>query len=129
VSAFEVKTKLNKYFNIERMGEVQVLNTSMKYENQHEFYKPDVFGFQWKSMNKEIEIRMSIRAWQVLREEYPMTIPYIKPILGSDDCVLCVKVQSYIAPGRFVLGFFDEVKIIGSKEFIRYINGMVRKQR
>jgi predicted DNA-binding transcriptional regulator YafY len=129
VSAFEVKTKLNKYFNIERMGEVQVLNTSMKYEDQHEFYKPDVFGFQGKSMNKEIEIRMSIRAWQVLREEYPMTIPYIKPFLGSDDCVLCVKVQSYIAPGRFVLGFFDEVKIIGSKEFIRYINGMVRKQR
>jgi proteasome accessory factor C len=71
VSAFEVKTKQNKYFNIERMAEVEVLDSKMKYEKQHEFYKPDIFGFQGKSLNKEIEIQMSMRASLVLKEEYP----------------------------------------------------------
>jgi hypothetical protein len=57
ISAFEVKTKQNKYFNIERMAEVEVLDSKMKYEKHHEFYKPDIFGFQGKSLNKEIEIQ------------------------------------------------------------------------
>ena len=36
VSAFEIKTRLNKYFNIERMASVEVLETPMKHEAQHE---------------------------------------------------------------------------------------------
>lgn len=127
VSAYEVKTKQNKYFNIERMGSVEVLDTPMKYEPQHEFYKPDIFGFQGKSMNKEIEIQMSMRASLVLKEEYPMSIPYIKHIPDTDRYYFIAKVQSFQAPGRFVLGFLEDVKVVGSKDFIRYINRIVKK--
>lgn len=127
VSAYEVKTKQNKYFNIERMGSVEVLETPMKYEPQHEFYKPDIFGFQGKSMNKEIEIQMSMRASLVLKEEYPMSIPYIKHIPDTDRYYFIAKVQSFQAPGRFVLGFLEDVKVVGSKDFIRYINRIVKK--
>jgi predicted DNA-binding transcriptional regulator YafY len=127
ISAFEVKTKQNKYFNIERMAEVEVLDSKMKYENHHEFYKPDIFGFQGKSLNKEIEIQMSMRASLVLKEEYPMSIPYIIYILDTDRYYFMAKVQSFQAPGRFVLGFLEDVKVVGSKDFIRYINRIVKK--
>jgi len=127
VSAFEVKTKQNKYFNIERMAEVEVLDSKMKYEKQHEFYKPDIFGFQGKSLNKEIEIHMSMRASLVLKEEYPMSIPYIKHIPDTDRYYFMAKVQSFQAPGRFVLGFLEDVKVVGSKDFIRYISRIVKK--
>jgi proteasome accessory factor C len=127
VSAFEVKTKQNKYFNIERMGSVEVLDIPMKYESQHEFYKPDIFGFQGKSMNKEIEIQMSMRASLVLKEEYPMSIPYIKHIPDTDRYYFMAKVQSFQAPGRFILGFLEDVQVVGSKDFIRYINRIVKK--
>lgn len=127
VSAFEVKTKQNKYFNIERMAEVEVLDSKMKYEKQHEFYKPDIFGFQGKSLNKEIEIQMSMRASMVLKEEYPMSIPYIKHIPDTDRYYFMAKVQSFQAPGRFVLGFLEDVKVLGSKDFIRYISRIVKK--
>jgi len=129
VSAFEVKSKANKYFNIERMGDVQVLDIPMKYEQYHEFYRPDIFGFQGKSLNKEIEIELSIRACQMLNEEYPMSIPYITSIPGSKQYVFKSKVQSFLAPGRFVLGFLDDIKVIGSQQFIKYINGVVKKHR
>ena len=109
------------------MGSVEVLETPMKYEPQHEFYKPDIFGFQGKSMNKEIEIQMSMRASLVLKEEYPMSIPYIKHIPDTDRYYFIAKVQSFQAPGRFVLGFLEDVKVVGSKDFIRYINRIVKK--
>jgi predicted DNA-binding transcriptional regulator YafY len=127
VSAFEVKTKQNKYFNIERMAEVEVLDSKMKYEQLHEFYKPDIFGFQGKSLNKVVEIQMSMRASLVLKEEYPMSIPYIKYILETDSYYFKANVQSFLAPGRFVLGFLEDVKIVGSKDFTRYINLIVKK--
>lgn len=58
ISAFEVSTEQNKYFNIERISEVRLLDSDMFFEDQHEFFKPDVFGFQGKEMDKEVEFEM-----------------------------------------------------------------------
>ena len=60
ISAFEVSTEQNKYFNIERISEVRLLDSDMFFEDQHEFFKPDVFGFQGKEMDKEVEFEMSL---------------------------------------------------------------------
>ena len=127
VSAFEIKTRLNKYFNIERMSSVEVLETPMKHEAQHEFHKPDIFGFQGKSMNKEIELQMTMRAYLVFKEEYPMSAAFVKQIHDTGKYYFKANVQSYKAPGRFVLGFLEEVKVVGSKEFIRYIQRVVQR--
>jgi predicted DNA-binding transcriptional regulator YafY len=127
VSAFEVKTRLNKYFNIERMTGVEVLETPMKHETQHEFYKPDIFGFQGKSMSKEIELEMSMRAYLLLKEEFPMSTAFIKHIPDMDKYYFKANVQSFQAPGRFVMGFLEEVQVLGSKEFIRFIQKVVKK--
>ena len=78
-------------------------------------------------MNKEIELEMSMRAYLVLNEEYPMSAGFIKPLPDSDKYYFKAKVQSYLAPGRFVLGFSEEVKVIGSKEFVRYVQKMRKK--
>ena len=127
VSAFEIKTMLNKYFNIERMTSVKVLETPMKHEAQHEFYKPDIFGFQGKSMNKEIELQMSMRAYLLLKEEYPMSAAFIQPIADTGRYYFKANVQSFKAPARFVMGFLDEVQVVGSKEFLRHIQRVVQK--
>ncbi len=127
VSAFEINTKLNKYFNIERMTAVEVQGTAMKYEAQHEFYKPDIFGFQGKSINKEIELEMSMRAYLLLKEEFPMSSAFIKPISDTGKYYFKASVQSFQAPGRFVMGFLEDVKVLGSKEFVRYVQRVVRK--
>jgi len=127
VSAFEVKTKQNKYFNIERMVSVEVLDKPMKYENLHEFFKPDVFGFQGKTMDKEIELELSLRSYLVLKEEFPMSMPYIEQIPSSDRYRLKVQVQSFLAPGRFVLGFREDIEVIGSPQFLKYLQTKMRK--
>lgn len=121
LSAFEVKTRQNKYFNLERMSGVEVLPGKMKFEHLHEFFKPDVFGFQGSHLDKQVEIEMSLRAALVLKEEYPMSIPYLLPMPHTDRYTFTAKVQSFGPPGRFVRGFPEEVRVTGSKEFIRYL--------
>jgi predicted DNA-binding transcriptional regulator YafY len=127
VSAFEISTNLNKYFNIERMSSVQVLDIPMQHETKHEFLKPDIFGFQDKSMDKEIEIEMSMRAYLLLKEEYPMSTAFIKPIPDTGKYYFKANVQSFKAPGRFVMGFLEEIQVIGSDDFIKYMNKLVHK--
>ena len=127
VSAFEIKTKKNKYFNIERMGSVEVLEKPMCYEAQHQFYKPDIFGFQGKTLNKEVEIELSLRACLMLKEEFPMSIPYIQPIQPNGRYRFNAKVQSYQAPGRVVLGFLNDINLVGSIDFQLFISKIIKK--
>jgi len=127
VSAFELNTRLNKYFNIERITSVEVLETPMEYEAQHEFHKPDIFGFQGKTIDKEIEIEMSMRAYLLLKEEYPMSTAFIKPIPNTSKYYFKANVQSFKAPGRFVMGFLEDIQVLGSIEFKRYIQRIVSK--
>ncbi len=129
ISAFEVETKSNKYFNIERITEVEILDSPWEYEDQHEFFNPDIFGFQGKNMNKEIEFLMSFRAYLLLKEEYPMSANYIRLRPVSSSYFIRANVQSFKAPGRFVMGIPDQVKVLGSEEFIDYIERMNGKDK
>lgn len=122
LSAFEVKTKENKFFNIERMTGVEVLAKPMKYESDHRFHAPDCFGFQGKTLNKEIEFTITMKAYLLLKEEFPMAAAFAKPLSGSKRYHFKARVQSFKAPARFVLGFQEEADLIGSKEFIRYVS-------
>jgi proteasome accessory factor C len=127
VSAFEIKTSLNKYLNIERMASVQVLETPMMHQTQQEFYKPDIFGFQSKKMNKEIELEMSMRAYLVLIEEYPMSAEFIQPIPDIGRYHFKANVQSFKGAGRFVIGFLEDVQVLGSKGFLQYVQPVIKK--
>lgn len=91
VSAFEVSSRTNKYFNIERISEVKLLDSDMQFDTQHEFFKPDVFGFQGKEMDKMVEFEMSLRASLLLKEEYPMSRAYIGPPRRKTD--LCLRLE------------------------------------
>lgn len=127
LSAFEISSKKNKYFNIERIGDVEILAEPIKHQNEHEFYKPDVFGFQGKNLDKEIEIQLSLRAYLMLRDDYPMCIPYMKEDGANHRYKLKVNVQSFKAPARFVNGLKSEINVIGSKAFIAYLKKINRE--
>lgn len=127
LSAFEPDSMQNKYFNIERITSVHILSKEWEYESRHEFYKPDVFGFQSKDSGKLIEMNLSLRACLLLKEEYPMSRLFIERILEMDLFRFKTKVQDFKAPGRFALGFPQEVQVIGSAEFIAYLDGIRRE--
>jgi len=122
ISAYEIKTKQNKYFNIERIGDIEILPNDIAHQSQHEYFKPDIFGFQGKSLDKEIELKLSMRAYLILKDDYPMSAPYVKKINSGNQYLLKVTVQSFKAPARFAMGLKDEVDVIGSEAFIKHLS-------
>ena len=108
------------------MAGVEVLETTILYEAKHEFYKPAIFDFQGKSMTKEIELQTSTRTYLVLKEEFTISAAFIKPIPDTGKYYFKANVQSFKAPGRFEIDFSEKVQVVGSKEFVRHIQRVVR---
>jgi proteasome accessory factor C len=121
--AFEVETGENKYFNIERITDVLELNTNQEFQEKHKNDKPDIFGFSELNGEKfEVELRLTLRAYLVLKEEYPLVQPLVKKEPNKETYLLKCNVNNPKAITRFVLGFPDEVEVVSSEKFIEFLN-------
>ncbi|MFM7014868.1 MAG: helix-turn-helix transcriptional regulator, partial [Bacteroidota bacterium] len=116
--AFEVKSKTNKYFNIERISGVSLGSKSFQFEKQHEAQQPDVFGFPFSKKQYDIELLLSVRSFVLLKEQYPATEKHIKKVKAGKENSYQFKTTVYnLTPAlRFVMGFYDEVTVVGSPE-------------
>ena len=110
--AYEISSDRIKYFNLERITDVQVRNQSMSNESKHEDVKPDVFGFGEKEKSYELIMKMSLRAWLFLKDEYPMTISYTKKDKKSGDYILKTIVYSLVPAKRFAKGLPGEIEFL-----------------
>jgi predicted DNA-binding transcriptional regulator YafY len=110
--AYEISSGRIKYFNLERITDVLVKNLKMSNESKHEDVKPDVFGFGEKEKSYELVMKMSLRAWLFLKDEYPMTIPYTKKDKKSGDYILKTTVYSLVPAKRFAKGLPGEIEFL-----------------
>jgi hypothetical protein len=121
--AFEVETGENKYFNIERITDIIELNTNQEFQEKHKNDKPDIFGFSELNGEKfDIELRLTLRAYLILKEEYPLVQPYVKKESNKETYLLKCSVNNPKAITRFILGFPEDVVVIGSEEYIKFNN-------
>jgi predicted DNA-binding transcriptional regulator YafY len=121
--AFEVETGENKYFNIERITDILELNTNQEFQENHKNDKPDIFGFSELNGEKfEVELRLTLRAYLILKEEYPLVQPYVKKESNKETYLLKCKVNNPKAITRFILGFPEDIEVVGSEKFIDHLN-------
>ncbi len=130
VQALDVKDKQCKFFKLERMGEVVITEKPFRYKKLHEKTNTDVFGISGK---KEIwvSVKLSLRAYVLLREEYPLTMKYIEKE-GSSDARTYIfngPVLNLKGIGRFVLGLLDEITLVHPPEFKAYIKEKYNQQK
>ena len=122
VCGFEVETQLNKYYNLERITEVVLIDEHQEYKKLHQIDETDAFGFSNKNGEKfTIELSISLRAYVLLKEEYPKIENHIKKEKKSEKYRLNVVVNNPKPITRFIMGLKDEIDILGSKEFVLYI--------
>ena len=122
VCGFEVETKLNKYYNLERINEVVILDEFQEFNKYHQLDELDVFGFSENNGEKFIvELLLSLRAYILLKEQYPKIEKHINKELKSEKYHLKVEVNNPKPIKRFIMGLKDEIDILGSKEFVLYI--------
>jgi proteasome accessory factor C len=124
--AFEVETAKNKFFNIERITEVDVLQKQNEFEEHHQLDVPDAFGFTaLNGLPFDIDIRLNLRAFVLLKQEYPNVVTFIKQEPKTGYYRLKTSINNPKPIIRFVLGLLDDVEIIGSVEFKDYLKNYV----
>ncbi|MEN6353115.1 MAG: WYL domain-containing protein [Bacteroidales bacterium] len=125
VWAFDVSLKQNRQFKICRIEDVAESPLDWEYEHQHRSKPVDVFR-NTGELNKELECMLTLKARNLLIEEYPLAERYLSKTEGN-QYILRVKVAKYEGPGRFVMGLSEDIKPVGDKGFLEYLKEKVKK--
>lgn len=125
--AYDIDAQENVFFKIERFTDVEVLNLHNLHKKFHKFEKLDAFGNSPSPINQpfQVELLMSLRAYILLKEEYPGTLQFIKKVRNS--YMLSTTVNEAKPVIRFVMGLLDEIEILGSDDFQEYVLEYVKK--
>lgn len=119
VLALDVKDKTCKQFKLERIGDVVVRAEDFLFEKFHEKNTPDLFGMTGPTTTL-ITLKLKMRAYLLLREEYPQSIPYLEK-LDDGDYQFYGPVKSFEGASRFVLGLAGDLTMVGPKEFKEFV--------
>ncbi|MBO7266065.1 MAG: WYL domain-containing transcriptional regulator [Alistipes sp.] len=122
---YEPESGMNKLFKVSRIGSVEVLDVEWQSAAQHAEGFIDIFrmtGFE----QYRVRLRLGMLARNLLIEEYPLAERDITSA-GDKHWLLDTMVCNYLGIGRFVMGLMDDIEVVGSPEFERYIADNIAK--
>lgn len=124
VLCYEPETQSNKMFKVSRIGKVEMLDTPWQYENLHEEGYIDIFRMR---TNQKIPVRieLTVRAANLLMEEYPLSKECLTKV-SDNRWELKTEVCNMEGIGRFVIGLYDEIRIIDAPELEQYLREKIQ---
>ena len=118
VWGYDLEKQECRVFKISRIGSVVVLDDNWTNDDKHCKSKTDCFrmsGFE----QTPVKLELSLRAKNLLMEEYPLTQEDLKEEGGK--WILDTMVTNMAGVGRFVIGLMNEIKVIDSPALDAYI--------
>lgn len=125
VWCYDVESLSCKQFKIARMQSVKLLPSCWRNEENHKKPFTDVFRVSAMKPLSTVELLLSLKAYNLLIEEYPLAADHI--ISEKKNYRLSVPVASYNGVGRFVLGLMEEIEIIKPEGFKKHLKERVKK--
>lgn len=125
VRCHELASGENKTFKLSRMRDVIMLDLSWSHEARHKQVFTDIFMFSGEE-RYFVSLRLDLLAYRVLLEEYPRVAPYVTEE-DEQHRRLRLEVVSLLGIGRFVLGLYDHVEVLGDEAFVAYIKDSVER--
>jgi proteasome accessory factor C len=116
--AYEPDSGISKFWKLDRMAEVIILDQKQQYQKSHERLEKDLFGMGGKKLI-QVQMQLSLRAYNLLREDYPAAIDYLSK--DEEGYYFTGPVRSYEGIGRFILGLPGEAWNIKPSGLIRYL--------
>ena len=126
IMALDTADKICKQFKLDRIGEVIAFDKPFAFESLHKKKQTDIFGFTGDA-NTWVTLELSLRAYLLLREEYPLAVPFLAK--EEDHYLFHGPVANYEGVGRFTLGLIDEVKIKSPDSFISFLKNKIMLQK
>lgn len=109
IIALDTQDKVCKQFKLDRIGEIIEMKTEFQFEDLHQKNQTDIFGMTGDS-DTWVTLHLSLRAYLLLREEFPLSISYIEK--KEDGYQFHGPVSNLEGVSRFVLGLIDEMTIV-----------------
>jgi len=125
VRCFEPASGMNKTFKASRMQSVEVLDTEWNHASEHRQMFTDVFMFSGEERLK-VSLLLDSLAYNVLVKEYPQTKEHITPQPDGRH-LFTAELCSYVAIGRFALGLFSNIEVLGDPPFKAYLREKVEQ--
>lgn len=124
VLCFEPASQHNKMFKVSRIGKVEMLDMPWQYESKHEEGFIDIFRMR---TNEKIPVRigLTVRAANLLMEEYPLSKECLTKV-SDNRWELKTEVCNMEGIGRFVMGLYDEIRIIDAPELEQYLREKIK---
>lgn len=104
VMAYEIASKKNKTFHIDRIGYVDFTGKSFQNSEQFEKQIPDVFGFSYSGETFPIQLELDLKQVLLLKDQYPLTAPFIHYNNKKNCYELKVQVNNLAPLERFMKG-------------------------
>ena len=124
VRCYELSSGINKTFRLSRMEDVEMLDKPWEHEHRHRQAYIDLFSFSGERTMK-VTLAMGQLSHNVMLEEYPESAACFVP--GEDGRWLFkADVCSYLGVGRFVLGLYDDIEVLGDDGLKEYIATKLR---
>ena len=127
VRCYEPATGMNKTFKVSRMQGVEMLDTEWEYEKHHRQVFTDVFMFSGEVL-LPVELYLGQLSYNVLKEEYPQAGKMVE-ITPDGRRHLRMDVCNYAGIGRFVLGLFNDIEVVGDAGFKDYLRCNIEKMK
>lgn len=127
VWCLDLKDKKLKTFRISRIEKVVALNKNWEYESLHRQMPVDIFRMSAEHQNIPVTLKLSSRAADLLKEEYPLSKDFLRYSDTSKQWILKTKVCDIKGVGRFVMSLINEIEIIHSPELETYIHEQIRQ--
>lgn len=124
VRCYEISSKQNKTFKLSRMKSVELLDLLWSNKAAHVPFFVDLFHFSGES-RYPIKIILGQLATSLLIEEIPSAETQLS-LCDDGRHILETDVCSFKGVGRFVMGLYDDIEIVGSPEFKEYMKARVK---
>jgi len=125
VWCYEINSRSVKMFKISRMEQVEILDEDWEYTDKHETGYVDIFRIH-STQKYPIKLQLTNRAANLLIEEYPLSVNYLKEI-AENKHLLETEVCSYEGVSRFILGLYDDITILESDDLKAFLKQKIQK--
>ena len=126
VWCYDLEGLKSKQYSISRAADILLLNEAWSHQREHKALETDIFNWSGdKAMH--IELQMDNMACNILKDEHPQSEKYLTSINGGEEWILSTDVYRCEAPGRFVIGLLDHVKILHGEELKKYVKDYINE--
>lgn len=125
VWCYENESKSCKQFKLARISQIEIIQKDWQNESLHRIPFTDAFRISAQEPVDQIKALLSLKAYNLLIEEYPLSKEFITQ--KDKGYELNIPVAGFNGVGRFVMGLPGEIKVVGPKRFEEFLKKEKKK--